>query len=200
VALTIDSNTGTLFGVQHGRDELHENFPQIFDEARGAHLPAEAMYGLEQGGDYGWPYCYYDDSLRRSVLAPEYGGDGLRSTRCEEISSPLAAFPAHWAPNGILFYHGMEFPKRYRGGAFIAFHGGWYRPPPDNGFNVVFVPFDGTKPTGPFVIFADGFAGDDKRPARALHRPTGLAQSADGALFISDDTGGRIWRITYSQQ
>lgn len=200
VALTIDSSTGSLFGVQHGRDDLHENFPQIFDEARGAHLPAEAMYRLDQGGDYGWPYCYYDDSLRRSVLAPEYGGDGSRSTRCEEISSPLAAFPAHWAPNGILFYHGTQFPKRYRGGAFIAFHGGWYRPPPDNGFNVVFIPFAGNKPAGPFVIFADGFAGDDKRPARALHRPTGVAQSADGALFISDDTGGRIWRITYSQQ
>ena len=199
VAFTLDVGTGAMVGVQHGRDELHENFPQIFDEARGARLPAEAMYSIEKGSDYGWPYCYYDDSLRRSVLAPEYGGDGVRTSRCEKVAVPIAAFPAHWAPNGLLFYRGTQFPERYRGGAFIAFHGGWYRPPPDNGFNVVFVPFADNKPVGPFEIFADGFAGRGKRPGRALHRPTGLAQSPDGTLFISDDAGGRIWRITYSQ-
>ena len=199
VAFTLDARNGALFGVQHGRDEIHENFPHIFDEAKGARLPAEAMYEIEQGSDYGWPYCYYDDSLHRSVLAPEYGGDGVRSTRCEHVALPIAAFPAHWAPNGLLFYQGTQFPQRYRGGAFIAFHGGWYRPPPNNGFNVVFVPFADDKPIGPFEIFADGFAGPNRRPARALNRPTGLAQSPDGALFISDDAGGRIWRITHSQ-
>jgi glucose/arabinose dehydrogenase len=63
---------------------------------------------------------------------------------------------------------------------------------------VVFVPFGNGKPTRRFEIFADGFAGSDKRPARARHRPVGIAEAPDGALFLSDDAGGRIWRITYS--
>ena len=198
VALTVDARTGVLFGVQHGRDDLHENFPHLYEESRGAKLPAEVMYRIDEGKDYGWPYCYFDGTLGRAILAPEYGGDGARTTRCESLPAPVATFPAHWAPNGLLFYQGAQFPARYRGGAFVAFHGGWYRPPPDNGFNVVFVPFSSGTPSGPFEIFADGFAGSSKRPARASHRPVGLAESPDGALFVSDDKGGRIWRITYS--
>jgi len=198
VALALHPRTGDLFGVPHGRDDLHENFPQIYDERRGARLPPEVMYRLEEGRDYGWPYCYFDDSLGRAVLAPEYGGDGTRHTRCETSPAPIAAFPAHWAPNGLLFYEGTQFPARYKGGAFIAFHGAWYRPPPNNGFNVVFVPVEDGKPMPRFEVFADGFAGRRKRPLHASHRPVGLAEAPDGALFVSDDAGGRIWRITYS--
>ena len=198
VALAVDHRGGALYGVQHGRDDLHENFPRIYDEARGETLPAEVMYKIEAGKDYGWPYCYFDESLGKSVLAPEYGGDGVRTTRCESTPVPVSVFPAHWAPNGLLFYQGTQFPPRYRGGTFIAFHGGWYRRPPENGFNVVFVPFTDGKPAGRFEIFADGFAGSRKRPDRAFHRPVGLAEAPDGALFVSDDAGGRIWRITHS--
>jgi glucose/arabinose dehydrogenase len=197
VALAIDRTSGRVYGVQHGRDDLHENFPHLYDERRGQRLPAEAMYRLDVGADYGWPYCYYDDSLRRSVLAPEYGGDGSRTDRCTGVPHPLVAFPAHWAPNGLLFYGGDGFPLRYRGGAYVAFHGGWYRPPPDNGFNIVFVPFEQGQPARAFEIFADGFAGDDKRPSRARHRPVGLAEGPDGALYVTDDARGRVWRITF---
>ncbi len=110
----------------------------------------------------------------------------------------MIAFPAHWAPNGLLFYTGSQFPERYRGGAFIAFHGSWNRAPlPQGGYNVVFVPFQGGEPAGDWEIFADGFAGDEVSPGGAAHRPSGLAVGPDGSLFVSDDRGGRIWRIYY---
>jgi glucose/arabinose dehydrogenase len=114
--------------------------------------------------------------------------------------APLMAFPGHWAPNGMLFYTGSQFPAQYRGGAFVAFHGSWNRAPlPQAGFRVVFAPFSFNKPTGTFETFADGF-NPTPGPGRAqpgTHRPTGLAQAPDGSLFVTDDTGGSIWRITY---
>jgi mono/diheme cytochrome c family protein len=132
-------------------------------------------------------------------LAPEYGGDGGKTVGvCAQKQEPIAAFPAHWAPNDVLVYEGSQFPSAYKGGAFIAFHGSWNRAPaPQGGYNVVFQPMAGGKASGPFVVFADGFAGGDKQPGRALHRPGGLAVGPDGALYISDDIGGRIWRVTF---
>jgi mono/diheme cytochrome c family protein len=98
----------------------------------------------------------------------------------------------------LLLYAGEQFPAAYRGGAFIAFHGSWNRAPfPQDGYNVVFQPLKNGKPSGRYVIFADGFAGAIKDPGQAAHRPSGLAVGLDGALFISDDQHGRIWRVTY---
>src|SRR5208283_6083805 len=85
-----------------------------------------------------------------------------------------------------------------RGGAFIAFHGSWNRAPyPQEGYNVVFQPLADGKPSGKFVVFADGFAGAIKEPGAAAHRPAGLAVGPDGALYISDDAHGTIWRVVY---
>ena len=111
---------------------------------------------------------------------------------------PVAAFPAHWAPNGLVFYSSDRFPARYRGGAFGRVP--WLmesRPGPQVGYNVVFVPFSGANPSGPYEAFADGFAGPEKSPDRAAHRPSGLAVGQDGSLYISDDKAGRIWRVVY---
>jgi mono/diheme cytochrome c family protein len=97
-----------------------------------------------------------------------------------------------------LLYYGNQFPAAYRGGAFIAFHGSWNRAPfPQGGYNVVFQPFADGKPTGKYVVFADGFAGAVEEPGQAAHRPSGLAVGPDGPLYISDDAHGRIWRVTY---
>ena len=116
---------------------------------------------------------------------------------CAQKRAPVAAFPAHWAPNDLLIYQGSQFPSAYKDGAFIAFHGSWNRAPgPQGGYNVVFQPLAGGKASGPFVVFADGFAGAIKQPGRAAHRPTGLAVGPDGSLYIADDQGGRIWRVT----
>jgi glucose/arabinose dehydrogenase len=101
----------------------------------------------------------------------------------------------------MLFYTGDQFPARYKNGAFIAFHGSWNRAPePQQGFYVVFVPFENGKPTGKWEIFADNFAGgpDKMSPSKAEHRPCGLAQSPDGSIYVTDDNkNGGVWKISY---
>jgi glucose/arabinose dehydrogenase len=192
--------TGQLYSTQHGRDQLFENWPKLYTQDQGQNLPAEELLKIVKGGDYGWPYCYYDGFQRKLVLAPEYGGDGKKVGECASKLGPEAFFPAHWAPNGLVFYTGSMFPAHYKDGAFIAFHGSWNRAPgPQGGYNVVFVPFAGGKPVDPakYEIFADGFAGPIKQPDAALHRPTGVTIGPDGALYITDDKGGRVWRVVY---
>jgi glucose/arabinose dehydrogenase/cytochrome c5 len=191
--------SGRMFGTQHGRDQLSQNWPKLYRPAQGPELPAEELVQLRQGADYGWPECYFDGFQKKLVLAPEYGGDGGHKVGiCAEKQAPVAFFPAHWAPNDLLIYAGKQFPGPYRGGAFIAFHGSWNRAPaPQGGYNVVFQPLADGKAAGNYIVFADGFAGAVKEPGRAAFRPTGLAMGPDGALFISDDKHGRIWRVTY---
>ncbi len=191
--------TGRIFATQHGRDQLYENWPKLYTPDQGQNEPAEELVQLQRGADFGWPECYFDISQDKLVLAPEYGGDGGHTQGvCVQKQAPAAAFPAHWAPNDMLIYQGAQFPAAYRNGAFLAFHGSWNRAPgPQGGYNVVFQPLAEGKASGPFVVFADGFAGPNKQPGRAAHRPTGLAVGPDGALFISDDAGGRVWRVTF---
>ncbi|MEJ2217654.1 MAG: PQQ-dependent sugar dehydrogenase [Gemmatimonadota bacterium] len=197
VALAFDS-AGQLFGVIHGRDQLAQNWSRFYTVEQGAELPAEEFVRIGRGSDYGWPYCYYDWQTKRNVLAPEYGGDGKKVGRCTDKDLPLVGFPGHWAPDGLLFYDGTQFPASFRGGAFIAFHGSWNRAPmPQQGYKVVFVPFREGRPTGTGTTFASGFAGPDVSPNGARHRPVGLAVGPDGSLYISDDTGGRVWRVMY---
>ncbi len=192
-------SSGRLLATQHGRDQLGQNWPELYTIQQNASEPAEELVQLEQGADYGWPYCYFDSSLNKLVLAPEYGGDGRKVGLCAEKREPIATFPAHWAPNDLAIYNGGRLPVPYRGGAFIAFHGSWNRAPlPQGGYNVVFQPLADGKPSGKFVVFADGFAGAVKGPGQAAHRPSGLAFGPDGTLYISDDQNGRIWRVTYS--
>src|ERR1700730_15179337 len=190
---------GRILAIQHGRDQLGQNWPKLYTLQQNANLPAEELVQLRQGRDFGWPECYYDEGQKKLVLAPEYGGDGGKAVGvCAQKEAPVAAFPAHWAPNDMLIYEGSQFPSAYKDGAFIAFHGSWNRAPePQGGYNVVFQPLGDGKPSGPFVVFADGFAGAINQPGQAAHRPTGLAVGPDGALYIADDQGGRIWRVTF---
>jgi glucose/arabinose dehydrogenase len=123
-----------LFVTQHGRDQLHEDWPNLYTAEQGFELPAEEVLILQEGADYGWPQCYYDGQSQKLVLAPEYGGDGGKKVgACVEKQPPVAAFPAHWAPNDLKIYKGTQFPQGYRGGAFIAFHGSWNRAPGPQG-------------------------------------------------------------------
>jgi glucose/arabinose dehydrogenase len=144
-----------LYATQHGRDNLFQNWAPLYDETASAEQPAEEFFKVNAGDDFGWPYCYYDTNLKRLVQAPDYGGDGKMAGRCTSKKPPLVAFPGHWAPNGLLFYSGTNFPARYRDGAFIAFHGSWNRAPKEQGgYKVVFVPatkgkFSGTYERSP---------------------------------------------------
>ena len=194
-ALAVHPGNGALYGLQHGRDQLHQLWPDLFTQREGAEKPSEEFVRIDRGDDFGWPYCYHDPELGRLVLAPEYGGDGREVGRCADKEEPLEAFPAHWAPLALLFPAGDGLPEPWREGAFISFHGSWNRAPrPQGGYRVVFLPMRDGKPSGPYVTFADGFGGPEPNPD-SPHRPTGLAQGPDGSIYVADDKGGRIWRI-----
>ncbi len=200
VALDWNDKQDHLYIVMHGRDQLYQFFPELYTAQQGAELPAEEFFLLEDGSDCGWPYCYYDQIQQKKVLAPEYGGDGKMVGRCESKTDPILGFPGHLAPNDLLFYTGDQFPEKYKNGAFIAFHGSWNRSPLEQeGFYVVFVPFEGDFPSGNWEVFADGFAGDGKimSPGDAKYRPCGLAQGPDGSLFVVDSNEGKVWKIKY---
>jgi len=200
VAITWNDVENSLFALQHGRDQLGSFYPEMYTDEQSAQLPAEEFLSVKDKSDFGWPYCYYDPMLKLKVLAPEYGGDGKKPGRCSNAENPIMAFPAHTAPNDLLFYTGSMFPEKYKNGAFIAFHGSWNRAPlPQEGYYVAFVPFKGGVPSGDWEIFANGFAGVGvvNSPGDAKHRPCGLAQAPDGSLFVSDDSNGRIYRIAY---
>lgn len=203
VGLDWNTETNSLFVMQHGRDQLHDLFPNLYSAKESAELPAEEMFKITEGKSYGWPYCYYDEIQNKKVLAPEYGGDGKKVGRCANAENPVIAFPGHMAPNGLLFYKGNMFPERYKNGAFIAFHGSWNRAPePQKGYFVVFVPFKNGLPSGKWEIFADNFAGVSlvKSPGQAKHRPCGLAEGPDGSLYVTDDHLGSVYRIIYNKK
>lgn len=190
---------GGLLAVQHGRDQLSQNWPRLYTTEQGVELPAEELLAPRKGDNFGWPYCYFDGQQNKLVLAPEYGGDGGKAVgRCASLKGPVATYPAHFAPTGLAYYGGSQFPAAYKGGAFIAFHGSWNRAPaPQDGFRVVFQPLANGKASGASILFADGFTGPGKAQGQATHRPTGVAVGQDGALYVSDDVAGRIWRISY---
>jgi len=200
VALAIHPRDGVLYVAAHGRDQLSGNWPKLYTDEQNNQLPAEIFARIERGDDFGWPYCYFDGLQAKHVLAPEYGGDGGKAEgECSKKKRPEVAFPAHWAPEAMAFYSGSAFPAKYQGGAFVSFHGSWNRKPTQAGFLVAFVPFAAGQPGVRYEGFATGFAGPapPPDPAKAAHRPMGLAVGPDGAPYVSDDTKGRIWRITY---
>jgi glucose/arabinose dehydrogenase len=191
VGLDWNSQTNSLFIMQHGRDQLHDLYPEYFTQEQANLLPAETMYEIYRGANGGWPYVYYDQTEHRKILAPEYGGDG-KKTGGQDALDPIVAFPAHLAPNGLLFYTGNKFPTGYKNGAFIAFHG--KSPAIQKGYLVAFVPFKNGRPAGQWKVFADNFTSGDEQ-----HKPCGLAQSPDGSIYVSDDAKGTIYRIQYSK-
>lgn len=201
VGLAWNQEDNQLFVMQHGRDALHDLFPNLYTTRQSADLPAECMFALKKGDNAGWPYVYYDWMQQKNMLGPEYGGDG-KKTADPKFINPVAAYPGHFAPDGLLFYTGNQFPEKYKNGAFIAFHGSWNRAPePQAGYCVVFQPFKNGMPDGKWEVFADGFAGGAAKtsPGGAEHRPCGLAQGPDGSLYVTDDQKGSIYKITYSK-
>ena len=200
VGLDWNTDDNNLYALQHGRDDLLRLWSNLYTPWQSAELPSEEFLRVKDGTDAGWPYCYYDQLQGKKVLAPEYGGDGKIVGDCGQYETPLIGFPGHWAPNDILFYRGDQYPDRYKGGAFIAFHGSTNRGPyPQAGYFIGFVPFEDGQPSGPWEVFADGFGGTDPIVSAntALYRPMGIAMGPDGSLYISDTEKGKIWRIVY---
>lgn len=164
--------TGAIYGVDNGRDLLGDD------------LPPEELNLIQAGKDYGWPRCHGGD-----IPDPEFG----KVNGCAGTEPPVVKIQAHSAPLGILFYTDREFPEAYRGAAFISFHGSWNRARP-TGYKVVMIPFQNGKPAGPPQDFLSGWL----TGTRSWGRPVGLLQTADGALLVSDDTYGVIYRVTYT--
>ncbi len=170
VGLAIHPQSGQLWVSNNGRDVMGDD------------IPPETIYIVEEGGDYGWPFCHSGN-----VVDPEFGFAGA----CESVGQPIVSMQAHSAPLGITFYTGDAFPADFQGDLFIAFHGSWNRSEP-TGYKVVRVPLEGNTPTGPVEDFATGWL---NRDGSSDGRPVGVTVGADGALYVSDDKGGFIYRI-----
>ena len=195
-----------LYGAMHGRDATHIQFPDLVSAADDDAIPDE-MFRIEKGTDMGWPYTYYDAVRKVRLIAPEYGGDGKTSPSAGQYATPVAEFfqPRRAGVLDLVFYEGKQFPKMYRGGAFVALHGGSDMDASTGGqagYNVVFIPFKKNKAEAQ-VVFAEGFAGplpSDKTAKTAVYRPVGLAIGPDGSLYVADSNKGRIWRIAYGEK
>jgi glucose/arabinose dehydrogenase len=173
VGIAFRPGTNELWGVDMGRNNIGEG------------LPPEELNYISQGKNYGWPYCYGDRKPN-----PEFND----SARCASTEPPRMEFPAHWAPLGLAFYDQYGFPASYQGDALIAFHGSASDQTGGNrvGYSVVRVRFKNGQPIYHQDLLRGFIIGTE-----AWGRPAGLLVLPDGSLLVSDDFGGRIFRISY---
>jgi glucose/arabinose dehydrogenase len=182
VGLAVNPKTDTVWVTVNGRDMLGDD------------LPPETIYDLGKGGvDAGWPYCYGDRVPDTDFTKP---GDN----RCQSVIEPKVQMQAHSAPLGLAFYEGSMFPPEYRNNIFVAFHGSWNRSVP-TGYKVVRVKLDDKgQPVGGAQDFITGWlAPGETKKGRWMGRPVGIVFGSDGSMYLSDDAGGVIYRVTWGK-
>jgi glucose/arabinose dehydrogenase len=174
VGFTWHPQTGELWFTDNGRDMLGDEVP-----------PCELNRAPASGLDFGYPYCHGG-----TIPDPEFGQVG----RCQDSVPPVQALGPHVAPLGLRFYTGTMFPEKYRNQVFIAEHGSWNRSKAAGrtGYRVTLVRLEGNRAVG-YETFMSGFLDGDT----ALGRPVDIMVAPDGALLVSDDNGGAIWRVSY---
>ena len=171
VGITFHPGTGELWATDNGRDWLGDDFPP------------DTILVVKEGAHYGWPYCN-----GRRVPDPDLG----RPDFCKTTALPAVEIQAHSAPLGLTFYTGGMFPAEYRGDLFVGLHGSWNRSVP-TGYKVIRIPMRGGTPGVP-EDFATGWL----QGSQAWGRPVDVITGKDGALYVSDDRAGTIYRISYS--
>jgi glucose/arabinose dehydrogenase len=165
--------SGALWTVVNERDEL------------GSDLVPDYLTSVKDGAFYGWPYSYYGQHVDERVRPP-------RPDLVARAMAPDYALGAHVAPLGLASAEGSALPAPFRSGMFVGQHGSWNRKP-RSGYNVVFVPFAGGKPSGRPLEVLTGFVSAD---GEAYGRPVGVALDQRGALLVADDVGNIIWRVS----
>ena len=166
--------TQKLWFTDNGRDMLGDNLP-----------PDELNCAPNAGMHFGFPYCHAG-----TILDPEFGN----GKSCQTYTPPVQNLGPHVAALGMRFYTGAMFPPAYQNRIFIAEHGSWNRSTPI-GYRVMTVKLDGDTSVG-YEVFAEGWL----TSTGPTGRPVDIEQLADGSLLVSDDYGGKIFRITYSNK
>ncbi|MBS1302802.1 PQQ-dependent sugar dehydrogenase [Loktanella sp. SALINAS62] len=176
--LAIHPDTGDLFAVVQERD------------GTGDDLVPDFLINVQQDAFYGWPYAYIGQN-------PQPGFADLAPDQVAATVTPDLLFQPHSATMDLEFPEDPStLPAQYRDGAFIAFKGSWNRTQP-TGYKVVFAPFENGMPVGTYENFATGFWVENDQRAEVWGRPVDVEFGPDGAMFIADDTGNTIWRVTY---
>jgi glucose/arabinose dehydrogenase len=176
--LAFHPQTGELWAVVQERDGLGDN------------LPSDYLIRVQEGGFYGWPYAYIGPH-------PQPGFATLAPDKVKATITPDLLFEAHSSALDIVFYDADQFPVEMKGSAFVALKGSWNRSEP-TGYKVVRVPFKDGKPAGYYENFMTGFWASGERRAEVWGRPAALAIAKDGSLLVADDTGGTIWKVSYT--
>jgi glucose/arabinose dehydrogenase len=154
----------------------------------GSDLVPDYMTTVKDDGFYGWPYSYFGEHVDERVEPQE-------PDLVARAIVPDYALGAHTASLGLTFYRADLLPPRFLGGAFVGQHGSWNRKP-HSGYKVIFVPFDGARPSGMPEDVLTGFLSDD---GEARGRPVGIVVDGNGAVLVADDVGNVIWRVTENQ-
>jgi glucose/arabinose dehydrogenase len=180
VGLAVNPRTNTIWTTDNGRDFMGENVP-----------PEEINDLGANGGNAGWPYCYGNGVPDRSV-SKDYD--------CSKTIAPKVEMQAHSAPLGLVFYNANMFPGEYRGNLFVTFHGSYNRSVP-TGYKVVRIKFnDKGEPEGPPEDFISGWLRPgETRKGVWMGRPVGVIVGPEGALYVTDDSSGVVYRVTWEQ-
>jgi glucose/arabinose dehydrogenase len=175
VQMAIHPLTGALWTVVNERDGFGDD------------LPPDYVTRVRDGAFYGWPWYYIgaNQDPRHKGEHPE-----LR----DRVVVPDVLLQPHSAPLGLAVYTGAQFPAAYRNDLFVALHGSWNRSR-RTGYKVVRVVLHAGKPTGEYEDFLTGFVTPE---GDVWARPVGVAVAPDGALLVSDDAGGTVWRVSYT--
>jgi hypothetical protein len=173
VGLAIEPVTGDVWCSTNERDGLGDN------------LVPDYLTSVREGAFYGWPWFYLGDHAD-----PRRAGE--RPDLSHSVTMPDVLVQPHSASLQMTFYDGTMFPAAYLGDAFAAFHGSWNRAE-RTGYKVVRLRFKDGRPTGEYEDFLTGFVVDDDN---VWGRPVGVAVAHDGALLVSEDANGTLWRIS----